>query len=393
VREALGARIAVRLEQHGHRPSEAAGHGHDRPDLGRVMAVVVDDQHAAVLAVFLAAPAHAGAALEPLRDARERDLQLQAHGHGGQRVLQVVAAAQLQAKRTQLAAEGPDHGLLAVGVLDDGAGIGAHLGLARQPVCDRLALDQRQQRAHLRVVHAHHARAVERYAQQELLERRGQRFEVGIVVDVFEVDVRHHRHCRRQVQERSVALVGLGHQVRPGAQHGARAHRPDLAADDHRRVQPAGLEDRGDQRRGGRLAVAAGDRDPVLQAHQLGQHLGAADDRQARRARGHDLAVGLGHGRRTHDDIGAADVVRRMADVDARPQLLQPIGRRRPVQVAAADGEAEVQQHLGDAAHADAADGYQVDMPCIAEQTVTPGSGRVRRDRRDGRPEPGDHRR
>ena len=42
---------------------------------------------------------------------------------------------------------------------------------------------------------------------------------------------------------------------------------------------PASREHRGDERRGRGLAVRAGDRDAVLHAHQLGEHLGARDHR------------------------------------------------------------------------------------------------------------------
>ena len=52
-----------------------------------------------------------------------------------------------------------------------------------------------------------------------------------------------------------------------------------------------------------RLAVRAGDRDALLEPHDLAEHLGAADDRDARRARGGDFGVRLGD-RRGDDDAG-----------------------------------------------------------------------------------------
>ena len=76
----------------------------------------------------------------------------------------------------------------------------------------------------------------------------------------------------------------------------------------------------------------------------------------------------------------AALVLRRMPDVDAGAQLLQAVRHRGAVQVAAAHLEAEVQQYFGDAAHADAADGHQVDVSRVAEQVpysrVRTGSAR-----------------
>ena len=65
------------------------------------------------------------------------------------------------------------------------------------------------------------------------------------------------------------------------------------------------------------------------------------------------------------------------------------------MQVAAADGETQVQQHLGDAAHADAADGHQMDVPGIAEQGSYPlvHSGRSSAGRTRSRPAATDPRR
>ena len=57
------------------------------------------------------------------------------------------------------------------------------------------------------------------------------------------------------------------------------------AADHERRIEPAFGEHARDQARGRRLAVRAGDRDALLQAHQLGQHQRARHDRDAALAR------------------------------------------------------------------------------------------------------------
>ena len=65
----------------------------------------------------------------------------------------------------------------------------------------------------------------------------------------------------------------------PVADLGVGAVGVDDAAVDHRRVQPAGVQQRGDHRGGGGLAVGAADRDRELQPHQLGQHLGPAHQR------------------------------------------------------------------------------------------------------------------
>ena len=54
---------------------------------------------------------------------------------------------------------------------------------------------------------------------------------------------------------------------------------------------PPASSKRGDQRGRRGLAVGAGDRDAPFEPHQLGQHLGAAHDRQPLGARGDDLRI------------------------------------------------------------------------------------------------------
>ena len=66
-----------------------------------------------------------------------------------------------------------------------------------------------------------------------------------------------------------------------------------------------------------------------------------------------------------HHDVRALEVLRLLADEDARALRRQPLGDRRGLQVRALHGEAVVQQHLGDARHADAADAGEVDRPDV----------------------------
>ena len=87
-------REAVRLEQHQRaaRAGAAAQRLERRADLGRVVAVVVDHQHAARLAAHLEAAVDAGEGREPLLDRLEGQLEVEAHGHRGERVRHVVGA-------------------------------------------------------------------------------------------------------------------------------------------------------------------------------------------------------------------------------------------------------------------------------------------------------------
>ena len=74
-----------------------------------------------------------------------------------------------------------------------------------------------------------------------------------------------------------------------------------------------------------------------------------------------DLRVVGAHGAGHDDDVGARDVLGAVADADAGAQRRQPARDVALAQVGAGDRVAEVQQHLGDAGHADAADADEVD--------------------------------
>ena len=115
-------------------------------------------------------------------------------------------------------------------------------------------------------------------------------------------------------------------------------------------------------RGGGGLAVAAGHRDAVLQPHQLGQQLAARDHRNLQPARLLHFGILVVHGRADHQRPRAGHVGGGVAFVDARAQRGQPLGDGRQLQIGPADLVAEVQQHLGDAAHADPADAGEMQV-------------------------------
>ena len=74
-----------------------------------------------------------------------------------------------------------------------------------------------------------------------------------------------------------------------------------------------------------------------------------------------DFGILLRHGARDDDDVGVADVVGAVADHHARAELLEALGDRIRLEVAALHFVAEVHEHFGDAAHATAADADEVD--------------------------------
>ena len=137
------------------------------------------------------------------------------------------------------------------------------------------------QRLHLRMIDAHHGEAVERHVLDELRGTpRCTASKVAVVVEMLGIDVGDDGDVGRQLQEGAVALVGLDHHPVAVAEPRVGAVGIDDAAVDHGRIEPAGIEQRRDHRGRRGLAVRAADRDAGLQPHQLGQHLGAAHDRQ-----------------------------------------------------------------------------------------------------------------
>ena len=214
------------------------------------------------------------------------------------------------------------------------------------------------------MIQADHAEAVEGNVLDEVAEGLLDRVEVAVVVQVFRVDVGDDRHGAFQAQEAAVALVGLDHDPVALAHLGVGAVGVDDAAVDHRRVQRTGVQQGRDHGGRRRLAVGAADADRELQTHQLGQHLGAAHQRNAAFARHDQFRVrrldrrGIDHRRDALGHMGGV-----VADVDAGAQLLEPLGVGAGLGVRAGHLIADLQHDLGDAAHADAADADEVDRP------------------------------
>ncbi len=102
--------------------------------------------------------------------------------------------------------------------------------------------------------------------------------------------------------------------------------------------------------------MGAGDGDTALQAHQFGEHFGAPHHRDAQRARLHQFRIVALDGRGHHHDTGAGHIVGGMADGDGNALVAQPLDVGALGDVGAAHRVAEIVQHLGDPAHADAAD-------------------------------------
>src|SRR6266481_6953851 len=114
--------------------------------------------------------------------------------------------------------------------------------------------------------------------------------------------------------------------------------------------------------------MRAGHGDSVFQAHQLGKHLGARNHGNFHFVRFDDFGVVRLHGRGSHHHVRAVGIGSLVAFIDRGAEILETLGDRGRFGVRARHGIAERQEHLGDAAHANTANAYQMDALKIAER-------------------------
>ncbi len=190
---------------------------------------------------------------------------------------------------------------------------------------DPAILDPPDKLLHGRMVVAHDGEAVERQVSDQRQKGVLDRVEGLEVVEVLGIDVGDDHDVGRELEERPVALVGLDHHPVPGAEPRVGAIGVDDAPVDHGRVESGRLEQRRHERGGRRLAVGAGDRDALLEPHELGEHFGAANDRNAPRARRENFRIVALDGGRNDGDRGLAEIRRIVADEHCRALLPQAL--------------------------------------------------------------------
>ena len=176
------------------------------------------------------------------------------------------------------------------------------------------------------------------------------------------LEVGDHGQVGRQLEERAIELVGLAYQDRGLTNPGVGVEIMYAAADDHRWIGPHRGQDVADQGRGGGLSVGAGNCHSAPLPHELGQHLRSSDDRHFEYAGRRELSVVRRHRGRDHQRVNPLEVSRVVPTADDRSELGQSLGALVVSEITAAHRHAFAEEHLGDAAHADAADPHQVEM-------------------------------
>ena len=209
------------------------------------------------------------------------------------------------------------------------------------------------------------------------LDRCQVRKDVGVVV----LEVGEHRgawpiphELRALIEEGGVVLVGLDHEEGRGG--GARRHAEVArhAADQETGIEPRMVQDPGEHRRGGALAVRPRDREhPLVHQHVLGEPLrtGGVGEPAVEHRLHHRLAA-------RHDVADDAEV--RLVFVELRgvvalmqadAEVAQLVAHRRiDLGVAAGDDVAALARDLREAAHESAANAEDVEMQGILEAWI-----------------------
>ncbi len=329
------------------------------------MCVIVDDRRASDLANLGEAPSYPAEIGKAAANHCIGTAHFDRHRDRGERILDVVPPGHREA-------DSLDPAILFPALTDDhieaiAAGIGAHVdaadvGLKRESVGDHPAVaDLADHRLHFGVIDAQDRRAIEGDVVDELDEGVLDPVEIAVMIEMFGVDIGDHRDGPVEPQEAAVALVGLDHHPVAVAQPRIRAILLDDPAVDHGGIDPAAVEQRGDHAGCGGLAMGARDRDGGFEPHQLGEHLRAADHRDAVLERVFDFGVGPLDRTRGDHHGDALDVLRRMADRHRDAARAQPLDRGAFPEIGALHLVAEVGHHLGDARHADPADADEMD--------------------------------
>ena len=204
------------------------------------------------------------------------------------------------------------------------------------------------------------------------LRQQGQKLAEGLLnivnilikIQMIFLDIRHHRHRGPQVQEAGVELAGLSQKSMAFADAGAAADEVQIAPDMNGGILAALHQHLTEHGRGGGLAVGSAHADSGFIAfHQLAQQRGPFDGGNAKPLRFHPLRVVGQDGHGIDHQIGPVNVFRPVANGHGNVQFLPQVPGSVGFQIVRAGQPVSLfQQHLGQAAHAGAADADHVDM-------------------------------
>ena len=196
---------------------------------------------------------------------------------------------------------------------------------------------------------------------QELNETALQLFDVAVVSrHMVGIDICNDCEHWLQVHEGRVTFVRFSYQVIALPQPRIRIGRFQASADDKGRIESALCKNAGYKAGSGCFAVGARHRHREAEAHQFGEHLGAADN-------GHQLFPGGCHFRigfidraGDNDSVSITNIVGRVAEEHCRALFFEAPCLFVGLQVRSLDSVAKAQHYFGNSRHARAADADEV---------------------------------
>ena len=180
------------------------------------------------------------------------------------------------------------------------------------------------------------------------------------MLHVFRVHIGHDGDGGPELGEGAIALISLQDDPVPPASLRVRAIGVDDAAIDHGRVHTGTIEKRSHHGRCCCLAVRAGDSDRPFHADDLGQHIGAAHNRDTLGAGSLNLDIVALDRRRDDHRPCTIHIFWLVADMDGRALLTKALDIGALLYVRALNLVAEIDHDLGNAGHADAANADKV---------------------------------
>ena len=364
----VGARLQNRQDAAAADPLAQRGHG--LGDGCGVMGKVVDHRHAAHRAAVFKAPLDVAEARKGIDRRLWRDPGMARSGDGRQRVHAVVPAQDAPAQRRDVLASVADR--KGRSALAGARPLGARPATTDTEMFDRCPAALLQGRREVGVGAVDHQQALARHRAYQVMELGLDRRQVGEDIGVVELEI--VEDCRPRpvvdelaafVEERGVVLVSLDDKERTVGEPRRDGKVLWHAADQEAGGQPGILEDPGQHRGGGGLAVRAGDgQHPLVAQHRLGQPLRAGHVGQPTvKDRLHQRVAAADHVA-DHIHVGLRLQLRRVPALRQGDTQLLELGahRRVDVGVATGNGVARLLGDGGDAAHEGAADAEDVDV-------------------------------
>ena len=207
----FGPCVPVGLKDHDDPPAKAILGGIERGmDLGRVVAVVIDDENPAGLSFYLEPTIDAGELLQPFPDHIKLEVQIETHRDGGQRVAHIVDSWDPESKLAQdfLARH---HDKLRSHPLQDDLPRG-DVGLGPQPIGDKTLFHTREEGLDILLVEAQDRGPVKGDLIDELKKGLLNMCQVAVVIQMLGINGCHHSQGGRKLEKRPVALICLCHQ-------------------------------------------------------------------------------------------------------------------------------------------------------------------------------------